>query len=1005
MATGSPVVGRDSAKAALGQALEQAGAGAGRLVLVAGEPGIGKSALLGWLAGLAEPGCLVLRGFCWDGAGAPPYWPWSQVLRASELGVAELGEAGRLLELSGSSEPVGSAAAADAEFRLFESAAGALGGLAAQRPVVVLLDDLHWADEPSLRLLGFLARAAGSQRVLLVGGYRDGEAPPGLLELAGSAMHVPLLGLSLAEAVAMVASLPGSALPPEVTDQVWRRAGGNPFFVGELARLVQAQGDGQPSPRLPVGVRETVWRRLARLPTECVRLLDWAAVAGREIDLSLIVMAGGASDQELATDLLGLAVRAGIVLDGPARFTHDLYREAILDGMPAQTRRELDLRIGQALARSTVPGGAARVAAHLVRAGSAARADALAASLRAAREATARLGHEDAVRHYEQALALTDLPGEVLLDLAAALDRAGRPDQARENYRSAAELAGDRGDPVLLAHAALGLHSLGTRSGSQSEELARLLHHAAAQLDGRPGSSALRSRLLAALTRVGHHAPRTGDVPDLVATAQEAVALAETAEDPGTLATAQLALHDALWEPDSARVRLPVIEAMLAAAAAAGDPDLRAQALLLRATVLVELGDPAGVDELLGYVGQAEALGHRRGRWGALTRRATYAQIVGQVEDAVRLGEQALELGLAIGEPDAVGCFCTHRWALVALGVREPEMPVDTTDPIWPLMPLIRAWPPAVRGDEAAARAELGDFSVLAITPTHDLERLAVAAVVFAVAGSAAQRRWAYDRLAPHAGQHVVVGGAAAYHAAVEHHLGVLASALGDSVAAERHHQAALAQHQRLGAAGWARISERLLASLGVVSSGASAGSELRLTGDGRWLVCFAGRRSSLPDAKGLHDLHAILAAGGRDVHVLDLLGSPVPSQLGRFGADDVLDDRARAEYAAHLAALDERIEVADALGDATGSERLASERSAILRELASASGLGGRPRRLGDATERARKTVSARVRDSLVKLDQVHPELAAHLRASVRMGSLCAYRPDEPVAWRLGRQ
>ena len=118
------------------------------------------------------------------------------------------------------------------------------------------------------------------------------------------------------------------------------------------------------------------------------------------------------------------------------------------------------------------------------------------------------------------------------------------------------------------------------------------------------------------------------------------------------------------WAPGSAEARLPVIAAILAAA---DDPELVARAHLLRATALLELGDPAGLDDLLTYVAQAEALGHGRGRWGALIRRATYAQIAGQVDEAVRLGEQALELGLAIGEPDTIGCFCTHRWSLVAL--------------------------------------------------------------------------------------------------------------------------------------------------------------------------------------------------------------------------------------------------------------------------------------------------------------------------------------------------
>ena len=136
------------------------------------------------------------------------------------------------------------------------------------------------------------------------------------------------------------------------------------------------------------------------------------------------------------------------------------------------------------------------------------------------------------------------------------------------------------------------------------------------------------------------------------------------------------------------------------------------------------------------------------------------------------------------------------------------------------MFPLIKAWPSAARGEAAQAAAALGDFSVLDVTVWTDTELLAVAAVVFAVAGSDAQRKWAYEQLRPYAGTHVIVGGCAAYHAAVDHHLGALAASLGDAGAAETHFRAALAMHERLGAAGWARLSERALERLRNPSKG-----------------------------------------------------------------------------------------------------------------------------------------------------------------------------------------
>ena len=389
-------------------------------------------------------------------------------------------------------------------------------------------------------------------------------------------------------------------------------------------------------------------------------------------------------------------------------------------------------------------------------------------------------------------------------------------------------------------------------------------------------------------------------------------------------------------------------------------------------------------------------LGHARGRWGALTRQATFAQLAGRAEESAQLAEQALELGLAIGEPDAIGCFCTSRWSLVALGVREPATGMDASDPLWPMFPVLKAWPFAARGEAAEAAAALGDFSVLDIPLWPDLEKLAAAAVVFPVAGSDAQRRWAYERLRPYAGTHVVVGGCASYHAAVDHHLGALAASLGDTAAAEAHFRAALAMHERLGAAGWAHLSEQALAKL-LAAPANQAANELRLV-NGVRLLSFQGKQVQLPDSKGLGDLAALITARGADVHTLTLVGH----DLARMGADPVLDQRAKTEFKSRLADLAREIDAADATGSPERAQTLCSERDALIRELAAAAGLSGRDRRLGDETERARKTVSARVRDALSKIERVHPELATHLRSALRMGTLCSYTPAEPTTWQV---
>jgi hypothetical protein len=230
----------------------------------------------------------------------------------------------------------------------------------------------------------------------------------------------------------------------------------------------------------------------------------------------------------------------------------------------------------------------------------------------------------------------------------------------------------------------------------------------------------------------------------------------------------------------------------------------------------------------------------------------------------------------------------------------------------------------------------------------------------------------------------------------VDHHLGALAASFGDTATAEAHYRTALAMHERLGAAGWARLSEQALAKL-LAPPASQAPNELRLV-NGVRLISFQGKQVQVPDSKGLGDLAVLIGAHGADVHVFTLIGH----KLARLGADPVLDERARAAFKSRLADLAWEIDDADAAGRAERAETLRSERDALIHEVAAAAGLGGRDRRLGDETERARKTVSARVRDALSKIEHVHPELAAHLRSALRMGAVCSYTPAEPTTWKV---
>ena len=977
--------GRADALRTARAALDAALAGDGRLVLVAGEPGIGKSAVLGELIREAgERGALVLAAACWDGPAVPAYWPWIQLLRAARAAGAELAAAADLVERPAAPGPAMSAA--DARFRLAESVVAVLAGLAAHRPLVVVVDDLQWADEQSLRLLEFAAAHLRYARVLLLGAYRDTElaTPP-----TDRGIVLPLSGLDPDGVAAVVAAVTGDRPDPELVARLHRRTGGNPFFVRELARL----GAGAVAPGT---VRDALERRLARLSAPAAELVSVAAVGGPRIRPAVLgqVLPAGYDVGALVEE----AVRARILV-GPAggpRFAHDLFREAAAD-LPAARAEQLHARIGAALAMlpDAEPG---EVAAHLVAAGPtdpAAVAVAIGWCERAAAAASTRLGHAEAAAHLAAALTLPGGEAEegrrLLGALAEAQDRAGETAAARASFRRLAGDAAAAGDSAELLRAALGVHRLGSRTAAEFAESLGLLAEAEAALPA--GADRERCTLLAArASDLVHASWNSAPDPTAAEVAGRALELARRVGDPALLATALLAVHNARWRPGTAAERLPIADEM--ADAAAGDPELLAQALLLRATALLELGDPTAPAELRAYAEASVRLGHARGRHAALTRSATAELLAGNLDAAAGLAGEGLTLGLAMGAPEAMPVFLTLRTALaLAGGPPPPDGPpgIPPDDPVWTLRPVWQAAAAAGAGRVADARAALAGWRMSALPELHDLEWVVVAAVGVTAAGTERQRADCYARLARYAGTHVVVGGCAAYYGPVDHHLGLLADALGRTADAAAHRRAALAASDRLGTPAWTATTRATL-------DGAS-GLPAAFRRDGEtWTLGYAGREVHLADAKGLHDLATLLANPGAEVTAYRLWGGPTEPP----GADPVLDERARAAYRRRLAELDELLDAADARGDPAASDRARAERSALLAELAAATGLGGRRRRLGDEDERARKAVTARVRDVLRRIRAVHPELADHLDAAVSTGTACRYAPAEPVSWRL---
>jgi predicted ATPase/signal transduction histidine kinase len=455
-------VGRVPELRELGAALERAWAGEGRLVCVVGEPGIGKTALARELASQSRlAGGRVLWGRCYEEPGAPAYWPFVQALRAyarevdpDQLRVDAADAAAALAEILpelmqrlGPLSPLPRADPREARFRLFDAVCSFLRRAAETQPLLLVLDDLHWADQGTLALLGALAHEVTQARLLVLGNYRDIEVDRGhpltatLAELTRTHLYerVRLTGLAREDVRRFITAV-GSVEPrPELVDAVYARTEGNPLFVSEVVRLLALEGrlEGAQEPaslRLPEGVRDVIDRRLGRLGDQCEQALQTAALFGREFALRELAAALAEPAEETLADLLEGALEAGIVAELPGRarryqFTHALIQETLVAQLSATTRARRHGCIARTLERmygEQVDRHAGEVAYHYGQAsGPVAREKLVHYLLRAGAQAAAAHAHDESGAYYEQVLEAIEDPrdprtAEALTGLAHA---------------------------------------------------------------------------------------------------------------------------------------------------------------------------------------------------------------------------------------------------------------------------------------------------------------------------------------------------------------------------------------------------------------------------------------------------------------------------------------------------------------------------------------------------------------------------------------------------------
>jgi hypothetical protein len=1010
-----PLVGRTKQLALATAFLDGLDRSRGALLLLSGEPGIGKTRLAEEIVERAtDRGARSAWGTAWQGDGSPPLWPWVQILR-------QLTGSAEALERSQPDTPAGAAAA---RFAQVEAIALDIVAASSAQPLVIVVDDLHWADTATIRALTFVASAIHEARVLVVATYRTGElSHEDIADLArvGTTLAVPRLGD--ADASTLLRAAVGADVSGDASATVVGRSGGNPLFVWEFGQLMAESGRLDVAPAaVPGAVAAVIERRLARLPEGAVATLGAAAVAGVVVSVGLVTELSQMPTEDVAT-WLDLAATTGLVRVGePATtftFSHDLVRDVVLDGLGPKRRAELHHRAAVALEGrlGADPSLHTVVADHLARAGAQHADEASAQWELAARHAESVLAYEEAAAFFAHAADLRrDQPArraQLQVSQGDALLRAGNLPQARLCFLDAAALAKALGEPELLAMALLGVGTgpvaweVPILDNAQTAVLADAL----AMLP--TDAVRLRSMLLARLS-VAEGMLQT---PELTLEhAAEAVQLAQLDGDPALIGQALAAMNDALAGPRHATVRRDNADAIVELAVAAGDSELELLGHRFAVVADLELGDIPAVDrDIAAFTRLADALRLPLVSWYVPLFRGMRALLAGDLDAADRHRAAVAAAAEQTGSPNALMLAVTLGLGVdLAMGRPVDPAAIELFADIDPATVASYAaglaWPGALSGDVERARRLLlshtaNGFAYLGEDSEH-LVTLTLFGRTAALLGERAAAALVYDRLLPYRGLWAVDGIAACCWGPVDMELGRLALAIDRHDAALEHLSAARAAAVKAGAPLLAAEVEALEASIAgrSVDGRYTASAEPNVFRcDGQfWTLTYRGTTARLKDAKGLRDLARLLERPGRELHVLDL-ADVAGTDAGQATAGDLgelLDARARAEFRRRLAELDEEIDDAEASADVDRAERTRTEREFLGAELAAALGLGGRPRRLGDPAERARKAVSGRVRMTIGRIGEDHHTLGRHLTKAVRTGTYCVYEPEEPTVW-----
>jgi tetratricopeptide (TPR) repeat protein len=719
-----------------------------------------------------------------------------------------------------------------ARFRLFDAVSSFLFAAAAARPLVLMLDDLHAADEPSLVLLQFVARELASSRLLVVGAYRDVD--PVLREPLASAVavlvrepvagRIALSGLAEHDVADYIELATGERPDEDLVGAIHVKTEGNPLFVGEIVRLLAAEGGlAEPADArlgIPRGIREVLDSRVGRLSPECRLVLVLASVLGLEFGLTELARSAGLADDEL-TDLLDEAAAEGLVADVPGgpgrmRFSHVLLRDVLYEGLRGPRRTQLHRQVAgalEALYTARPEPHLAELAHHFVEAapgGDVGRA--IEYATRAADRALAQLAYEEAARLYATALDTAELAqaaddvtrGELLLALSDAQARAGDMPFARETALLAADLARRTGNAEQLARAALGYGGRPVvHAAAQDLRFVPLLEEALAAVGS--ADSELRAKLLARLAGALRDRP---DREIRAALGAEGLEIARRLGEPTTLAYALDGSVAANWWPGNAQERLQLGGELIELAQRIGDRERAFFGHGYRMYALMEIGEmEAAYSELETRARIAEEQRQPSQLWFVAANRGLRALFQGRFDEAEDRIPEALMIGERVERRES-SLAARHQLFVLRreqgrLGELEPMLSgSEGRSPARWLLALLYS----ELGREAEARSV---FDALAaggfVDVPYELEWLLAMCFlseVCAFLSDAERAAVLFETLLPYAALNVVsapelsVGAASRY-------LGILASTMERWDEAERHFEHALAMNERMGAPPW----------------------------------------------------------------------------------------------------------------------------------------------------------------------------------------------------------